>query len=156
MELERRWLILPVVLVTIALCDVAYHAQPGAEAHGLVAMPLRTVETAAVVDVGPEAVANPIRLDIGQRLRVHLPASPASGYSWQLEASPPPFLLMETDPGLGAAASLRTRNAMASVDTWTFRAQKQGRASLRYAYRRQWDNTSMPPVRAAVFDIEVE
>lgn len=156
MKLERRWLILPVVLITAALCDAAYHAHGGARAHRVDHGLSQPGDEPAALDVGPDATANPIRLSIGQRLRIHLPASPATGYGWQLLEGPPPFLLMETDPGLGAMATIRPRGRMPSADTWTFRAQGQGRASLRYAYRRQWENSSMPPVRMAVFDIAVE
>ena len=157
MKLERRWLILPALLVTIALCEVAYHAHGGARSHGpqTGSTPSLAAEPAAL-DVGAEATSNPIRLATGQRLRVHLPASPATGYGWQLVETPPAFLLMETDPGLGAIDSLRPRSGTASDNTWTFRAQKRGRAYLRYDYRTQLESASAPPVRVAVFDIEVK
>lgn len=73
----------------------------------------------------------PLHLRTGQRLRVHLPASPV-GAQWFFEGGDEAVLALEEDPG---------GRTLDPVDTpghsvWTFRARRAGRAMLRFSSRR--------------------
>jgi len=102
-------------------------------------------------DAGPDAA--PLCLEVGQLLPIHLPASPASGYGWVLESGLPPFLRMETDPGVETATPAAARIGAGIVDTWSFRAVHRGRGPLLFTYRRPWESTSVAPARRVAFDV---
>src|SRR6478672_7833161 len=97
----------------------------------------------AELEVSPGAA--PLCLEVGQRLRIHLPASPATGYDWVLEQGPLPLLSLEIVPGVEPS---RFRNRPGLVCSWVFRADHVGHAPLRFAYRRSWD---AEPARFAEF-----
>ncbi|MDR0184055.1 protease inhibitor I42 family protein [Lysobacter sp. UC] len=92
-------------------------------------------------------------LRVGQALHVRLTASPATGHVWDFVGPLPPELRMERDPGL--APFDRTQPGAASIQTWTFRAARPGRAVLRFVYRRPWDPDATAAERREV-DVVVE
>jgi predicted secreted protein len=100
----------------------------------------------------PDAAA-PLCLKVGQVLPIHLPASHASGYGWVLESGLPPFLRMETDPGLETATPAAARMGAGIVDTWSFRAVHRGRGPLLFTYRRPWESTSAVRAHRVAFDV---
>ncbi|WP_343223427.1 protease inhibitor I42 family protein [Lysobacter sp. KIS68-7] len=90
----------------------------------------------AVVEIDATNVGAPtIRIAVGQALRIRLPASPASGQDWVLDGDLPPFLRVETDPGLDPAQGPAPR----IVQTWSFRACQRGRGRVRFLRRPPWD-----------------
>jgi predicted secreted protein len=105
------------------------------------------VAATEALDVIPGAA--PLCLEVGQLLRIHLPASPATGYDWVLEQGPLPLLSLEIVPGV---ESSRLRTRAGRVCSWVFRAEHVGHAPLRFAYRRSWD---AEPARFAEFDVTV-
>jgi predicted secreted protein len=168
MVLQRRWLGLPLVSILMAACSDRHDpagASPSAGAtagHAPVAattVPIAISESppglhrvdafgaTAVLDVGPDAA--PLDLKVGQLLRIHLPASPATGYDWVLEQGPLPLLSLEVVPGLGPT---RLLDRTGVVHSWVFRAERAGHARLRFAYRRSWD---AKPARFSEFDVTV-
>ncbi len=98
------------------------------------------------LDLGPGDGLAPIAVHPGQRVRVHLRASPATGYEWNLETPPQESLAIESDPGSVATSP------SPSLRSWGFRAVHTGKATLRFGYRRPWE-TSAPPARAVAFEL---
>ena len=102
---------------------------------------------AGTVDLGPGDALVPVSMHAGQRIRVHLRASPATGYEWGLDAPPQDgALAIESDPGIAVQARL--------LRTWGFRARHNGRVTLRFGYRRPWE-ANAAPLRSAAFEILV-
>lgn len=86
--------------------------------------------TPGVVDVWLADAKKPLRLRAGQRLRVHLPASP--GRRWIFEGGDEAILPLEQDPG---GRMLDPTDTPAHF-VWSFRAHQAGRAVLRFSARR--------------------
>lgn len=105
------------------------------------------------LDIGPTKTATPIVLQVGQALRVHLPASPASGLGWELQHEPPPLLSIEADPG-GDPLKLTRPGANSRFMSWRFRAQRTGRTLLEFRYGQIWD-TDAKTGRTETFEIEI-
>jgi len=111
----------------------------------------RGVDELAALDVVLADASKPICVYVGQALRIHLPASPALGYEWVLEAGAPSMLRLENDPGGASASRLRTG---ASEQRWEFRAERSGHAALRFVLRRPWEARDMQ-TRSAYFVVVV-
>ena len=101
-----------------------------------------------VVDLDVRIANAPVDLAIGDVLRIRLPASPATGHAWTLDANVPAFLCVESDPGNRAV------NADSALDTWTFRAHGAGRGTLQFSFGRHGVPGPEGP-RTALFDIRV-
>jgi predicted secreted protein len=110
-------------------------------------------QAAPALDIGMANAVDPIRLHVGQVLRIHLPASPATGYGWELQQGPPAFLSIEADPG-GDPLTLAPPRSNSGVMSWSFRARGAGTASLRFRYTRPWE-TVASEARLEIFRIEV-
>ena len=102
----------------------------------------------AALDVLLTDASGPIRVTVGQTLRIHLAASPAMGYEWVLEEGAFPLLRLEADPD---GAERRLHNGKASEHRWEFRAARSGHAALRFVSRRPWE----VPSRTVQFDVVV-
>jgi len=85
-----------------------------------------------VVDIDATKASAPIRLVVGQALRIRLPASPASGFDWTIDGDLPAFLRVETAPGQEPARA-------PAPQTWSFRACQRGRGQVRFLRRQPWD-----------------
>jgi predicted secreted protein len=127
---------------------------PEAAADTAAGMPDRAAgPRSSALEVGLTDASEPVCVYVGQALRVHLPASPATGYEWVLEDGAPQLLRLETDPG-GEPASRLLRTGTASLQSWEFRAERSGHAALRFVDRRPWEALSKP-ARTAQFDVMV-
>jgi len=102
-----------------------------------------------VIDIDSSRAGSHVYVRAGEALRIRLLASSATGYGWVLDSEVPPFLWMESDPGIGA---LRRANI---VNAWTFRANGHGRGVLRFALLRTWNPAAMA-LRTATFYIHVD
>lgn len=96
------------------------------------------------LDLGPGDGLAPVSVAPGQRIRVHLRSSPATGYEWHLEAPPQEVVAIESDPG--SVVQLQSQR------TWGFRALRRGRVTLRFGYGRPWEASTLP-VRTASFEV---
>ena len=85
-----------------------------------------------VVDIDATKASAPIRIVVGQALRIRLPASPASGFDWTIDGDLPAFLRVETAPGQEPARA-------PAPQTWSFRACQRGRGQVRFLRRQPWD-----------------
>jgi len=162
MFFRRRWLGLSVAL--LAACQVSDDLRgPWADAAAATAanVPDRTAHpqhdcagdaddgdpATTELDIGAADAAAPICLETGQILRIHLPASPATGYRWVLEREVSSMLRMESDPGVEPVTGGR-------IHTWGFRAEQPGRAVLRFAYQQPL-GVEPGPARVVEFEITV-
>ncbi|TQD47057.1 protease inhibitor I42 family protein [Lysobacter aestuarii] len=112
-----------------------------------------TLQTMRDLDIRSTDEDTPVNLVVGQAVRIHLPASPATGHAWELEGSVPPLLDMEADPGLAPFPSGAPR-AGGDTQTWRLRAVGPGRIVLDFVSRRDWAAT-MAPTRRARFVIDI-
>ena len=111
-----------------------------------------TLQTPPTLDIGPANAAGPIRLQVGQALRVHLPASPASGYRWELQ-EPTALLSIEADPG-GDPLTFTRLGSDSRFMSWRFRAKDTGITLLKFRYGRPWE-TGADSGRTETFHIDV-
>lgn len=84
------------------------------------------------VDAGIPKAGVLQHLRVGEVLRVHLRASPASGDRWTFAGPLPTVLRMESDPGVIPFDD----DWQGVVQTWTFRAERRGHARLRFVRHR--------------------
>lgn len=110
-------------------------------------------QAAPTIDIGMGNAGDPIRLKVGQVLRIHLPASPATGYGWELQQGPPAFLSIEADPG-GDPLTFAPPRASEGIMSWRFRARAAGTDLLRFRYTRPWE-TAASDARIETFRVEI-
>nr|WP_255656832.1 protease inhibitor I42 family protein [Lysobacter lactosilyticus] len=139
----------------------ACNASSGAPDHGATQPDVRPQATAChqamgsplgprrIVDIDARNAHAPIRINVGDVLRVVLPASPATGHAWSLDERVPAFLCVESDPGN------RAMSPSGAADTWTFRAHDTGRGLLQFSFSRH-GLTDATDARATTFDVRVE
>ena len=111
-----------------------------------------TLRAPPTLDIGLANAADPIRLQVGQAVRVHLPASPASGYGWELQ-EPAALLSIEADPG-GDPLTFTRSGSDSRVMSWRFRAHDRGSTLLKFRYGRPWE-TRADSRRTETFHIDV-
>lgn len=145
----------------LALCLVACNASssaPDARAAQTDVRPQATLCNQAIasplgrrriVDIDARNAHAPIRINVGDVLRVVLPASPATGHAWSLDDNVPGFLCVESDPGN------RVAGPSGAADTWTFRAHDTGRGTLQFSFTRH-GVPGATQAGNAVFDVRVE
>ncbi len=134
------------MLLSLAAC------QPSQE-HSPDTSRAQVKQTAPMLDIGMANAVDPIRLQVGQVLRIHLPASPATGYGWELQQGPPTFLSIEADPG-GDPLTFAPPRSNSGIMSWRFRARGTGSALLKFRYTRPWE-TGASDARLETFRIEV-
>lgn len=113
----------------------------------------QAAQAAPTLDIGMANEVDPIRLQVGQVLRIHLPASPATGYGWELQQGPPTFLSIEADPG-GDPLTFAPPRSSSGIMSWRFRARGTGTALLKFRYTRPWE-TGASEARFETFRVEV-
>jgi inhibitor of cysteine peptidase len=100
-----------------------------------------------------EADANhKVVLGIGQDLMVKLESNRSTGYSWSLTESENPILTSLRKPTYKISGALP---GAGGVKTWTLRATKIGRETLKFEYRRPWEK-KIPPAKTVLFHIAVQ
>ncbi|HEY5803748.1 MAG TPA: protease inhibitor I42 family protein [Lysobacter sp.] len=115
--------------------------------------PRRQVEQAPTLDVGLANAVDPVRLQVGQILHVHLPASAATGYGWELQQAPASVLDIEADPGGDPLTFVPPRSESGEM-SWRFRASAPGSTLLEFRYARPWE-AATSATRTEIFRIEV-
>jgi predicted secreted protein len=100
-----------------------------------------------------EADANhKVVLGIGQDLMVKLESNRSTGYSWSLTESENPILTSLRKPTYKISGALP---GAGGFETWTLRATKIGRETLKFEYRRPWEK-KIPPAKTVLFHIAVQ
>ncbi len=89
-----------------------------------------------------------VPLSVGQEVTVTLPANPSTGFSWTI-ANQPAFL----EP-LGGAIHVpdASRPGAGGMSTWKFKVTAQGEGTLRFVYRRSWEQ--VPPEKTVRWKLD--
>ncbi len=127
----RQAVFLPVALLAIELLTGIAHA---------VTVNLTTTDPLSVVV-----------LHVGDRLRVELPAAPATGFRWELktvDASHLESLSKDLRPDSGHLDT-------AATQVFVWKAIAPGSAELAISYRRPSDERSMPPAKNIAITVDV-
>ena len=107
---------------------------------------------AADVCVSERDTGKKIVLHCGDILVVRLPASPTTGYAWNLSISPSDLLIQEKAPQYQPSDSAGKLLGSGGFECWRFRFTKPGIARLSFAYARPWEK-GVPPVRQLDFSV---
>ena len=91
-------------------------------------------------------------LEVGQELMLKLESNRSTGYSWSLTESEHPILTRLGKPIYKVNGTLP---GAGGFETWTLRATKTGRETLRFEYRRPWEK-KVPPAKTVLFHITVQ
>ena len=104
------------------------------------------------VTVTADQAGSTVDLAVSQELRVRLASNPSTGYSWS-------FTCLPADVVSALGAPRHTPQApgvvgAGGVDTFSLTAVRAGRATLRFEYRRSWEQ-EVPAAEAVVFYLRV-
>ena len=102
------------------------------------------------VVLGPDDYGAHLTLRPGQKVEVHLPANPTTGYTWTLAEADPAVLAAAAEPQYTPEAA--DRPGSGGVEVWTFEAQAPGTTVVRLIYHRPWEQDTPP---AAIFQVTV-
>jgi len=105
----------------------------------------------SVVTVTDSDTGKEIDLAAGQTLRVKLPATPSTGYSWLLSGDPAPLKLTRSFYERNKNTSGMPGSPQDAV--FELRARRAGVATLTFVYRRAWEYNVAP---ARTFTIRVK
>lgn len=115
--------------------------------------------TGAVAPVAPLVagavvpVASSLRGEVGEELRVELPANPSTGFSWGFAEEPDAAILARVgEQFVPATGSLVGAGGQA---VWTFRGVAPGTTSFTLVYRRVWES-DVEPARRVRYQVRVE
>jgi len=92
----------------------------------------------------------PIELRVGQEFALNLESNPSTGYSWSLTDTRYPVVISVGKPTYKHAASVPGAGGLQS---WTFRATEPGVETLKFEYRRPWEQKV--PEKTVTFQIVV-
>jgi predicted secreted protein len=101
--------------------------------------------TASALTVGEADNGREISVNVGQTLRVSLPCSPSTGYSWRLVGEAGPELKLISS-GMGPQTS-STLGSPQSQD-FVFQGEASGVKQLRFDYIRPWEGASTAPTKS--------
>lgn len=87
--------------------------------------------------------ARTLNLNIGQPLLLRFSANPSTGFAWGL-VTPSQLLVADGKPAFEPNASAPGTVGAPGFETWKFRAVKAGTETLRFEYRRSWENAERP------------
>jgi inhibitor of cysteine peptidase len=79
-----------------------------------------------------------IALKTKQILEVRLPSNPSTGYSWELTERSE-LLQQVGKQSFAQEPQKRNMPGAGGTEMWRFKAEKQGRVKLSFAYRRPWE-----------------
>jgi len=85
-------------------------------------------------------------VSVGESFEIELSENPTTGYRWQMSATGPSAVELETDkfePSTEAIGAGGTRR-------WTFLAVREGNDHLEFEYRRSWERKATELFRIAI------
>ncbi|HEX6370337.1 MAG TPA: protease inhibitor I42 family protein [Longimicrobium sp.] len=93
---------------------------------------LLTLAAASLAACGPRPSdpAKTIRVDVGDKFRISLQDRPGTGYDWHPVAFADGAPLVLVDSGYWMSAANRRADGGAGVKSWTFRALREGSATV--------------------------
>jgi inhibitor of cysteine peptidase len=96
---------------------------------------------ASALIVGEGDNGREISVDVGQTLRVSLPCSPSTGYSWRMVGDAGPELKLVSS---GMATQTSSTLGSPQSQDFVFEGQTGGVKQLRFEYVRPWDTGGAP------------
>jgi predicted secreted protein len=91
-----------------------------------------------MVELNEASAGQPVKAQIGQRLRITLPETRTTGYHWQVAGDCTQILSQEDDqttPSSGLPGAPGER-------VWVFAAKTDGQCELRFESARSWEKTA--------------
>jgi predicted secreted protein len=91
-----------------------------------------------MVELNEASAGQPVKTQIGQRLRITLPENRTTGYRWQVAGDCTQILSQENDqPTPGSTAM----PGAGGERVWIFAAKTKGHCELRFESARSWEKT---------------
>ncbi|WP_282785339.1 protease inhibitor I42 family protein [Nocardia sp. CC201C] len=100
--------------------------------------PSTTAPASGPVTVDQSANGTELDLPTGQRLLVRLPSNPSTGASWAMVRLDQDILRQDGDPDYQADPG-PAMPGKGGTETWAFRAEQPGTATLELVYSRPWE-----------------
>jgi predicted secreted protein len=94
-----------------------------------------------------------VNVEVGQQLRVNLPCSPGTGYSWRLIEDPGPQLSLVSSGMTGKDSDMP---GSSQTQDFMFTAETVGVKKLRFEYVRPWDDPGKTPAKTYFVTAHVE
>ncbi|WP_306362655.1 protease inhibitor I42 family protein [Nocardia sp. CC227C] len=143
--------LLPIValgLVLVGCSTESGDSDPAATTAQRTTAPSTAAASTTAPDPAPSPVtvdesANGTELDLltGQRLLVRLPSNPSTGASWAMVRLDQDILLQDGEPDYRADPG-PAMPGKGGTETWAFRAERPGTATLELVYARSWEEPS--------------
>jgi predicted secreted protein len=115
---------------------------------------LKRVPAMGGASVITEQTKGEVSLKMGSMLEVRLEANHTTGYSWVARPVATPVLVM-----LGTATyqenAAEGKMGAGGGEIWQFKAQKTGKETLQFEYRRPWEK-NVPAAKTVTFQIAVQ
>jgi predicted secreted protein len=91
----------------------------------------------------------------GDRIVIQLRGNRTTGYTWTLAAGAPDVLTSLGEPAYTPDAARADTVGAGGVETWSFRASRNGQVDLRFEYRRPWEH-DVPATRSVLYRLNVK
>jgi Predicted secreted protein len=91
----------------------------------------------------------------GDRIVIQLRGNRTTGYTWTLAAGDPDVLTSLGEPTYTPDAASADTVGAGGVETWSFRASRNGQVELRFDYRRPWEH-DVPATRTVLYTLNVK
>lgn len=91
---------------------------------------------------------------VGDSVLIELQANPSTGYAWVCVSDSLQTLEL-ADRKFQRSGGNGMMIGAGGTDVWTFKAVAEGEDTLRFRYRRSWENDSIPPKDSADFIVKV-
>jgi inhibitor of cysteine peptidase len=99
--------------------------------------------------IDQSAAGSTVALSPGQRLKVHLPGNPTTGFKWELVPAAGSILERQGEPSFTPGGSAP---GAGGVYSFAFRAKAAGRTPLKFVYHRTFEKDAAP---AGTFEVTV-
>ncbi len=111
-----------------------------------------------VTDEAPEAkteAGDSIRKKTGETFTVALESNPTTGYGWALDGKEDGTVVRKLSDEFVGQAHPPGMVGVGGTERWKFQAEKKGKTSLHFIYRRPWEKDTKP-VRERTVQVLVE
>ncbi len=92
-----------------------------------------------MLELNETSAGQPVKTQIGQRLRITLPENRTTGYRWQVAGDCSQILSQEDDQATPASSGLP---GAPGERVWTFAAKSEGHCELRFESARSWEKSA--------------
>jgi predicted secreted protein len=93
---------------------------------------------AVMLELNEAAAGQPVKAEVGQRLRITLPENRTTGYRWQVGGSCARILTTEDDE----SKTVEGPPGAGGQRIWVFAAKAEGQCELRFESARVWEKSA--------------